>query len=91
MFERNYLVIYDIKSNKNRRKVVKLLEYYGIRVQYSSFECNLNYTTKRTLIREISKIIEDEDSVRFYKMPDITEEINKPVQYNKCINKTVLI
>ena len=34
-----YIVSYDITSNKLRRKIAKELENYGVRVQYSVFEC----------------------------------------------------
>lgn len=36
------LVIYDIVDNKRRRKMVKFLEKYGLRVQKSAFEMILN-------------------------------------------------
>ena len=41
--ERKYvvLVIYDISSNKQRVKVAKYLNSYGIRVQKSAFEARL--------------------------------------------------
>lgn len=69
MFKRNYLVIYDISNDKNRRKIVKLLETYGCRVQYSAFECILNLRTKKLLITELEKIMLKGDSVRIYKLP----------------------
>lgn len=69
MFKRNYLVIYDICNDKIRRKIVKLLEAYGYRVQYSAFECSLNLKTKKLLITEIEKIMSGGDSVRLYKLP----------------------
>lgn len=34
-----YVVVYDISSDKQRKKVSDLLEGYGLRVQYSVFEC----------------------------------------------------
>ena len=36
------LVSYDISDDKRRRKVCKILEGYGYRVQYSVFECDLD-------------------------------------------------
>ncbi|MDY4414725.1 MAG: CRISPR-associated endonuclease Cas2 [Ruminococcus sp.] len=69
MFKRNYLVIYDISNDKNRRKIVKSLETYGYRVQYSAFECALNLRTKKILIKELEKIMLKGDSVRIYKLP----------------------
>ena len=40
-----YVISYDIESDRTRRKLAKLLEGYGVRIQYSVFECNL--TDKR--------------------------------------------
>lgn len=40
-----YLVCYDITSDRVRNKIVRTLEGYGRRVQYSVFECDL--TEKR--------------------------------------------
>lgn len=88
MFERNYLVIYDIHDDKVRRKVVKILETYGIRVQYSSFECHLTFSTKRKLKSELSGIIDHNDSVRVYRMPEKTEMINNPDQINSMKKHT---
>ena len=34
-----YLISYDISNDKRRLKVMKALEDYGTRVQYSVFEC----------------------------------------------------
>jgi CRISPR-associated protein Cas2 len=36
-----FLVCYDIVDDKLRVKIVRILEHYGIRVQYSVFEFNL--------------------------------------------------
>ena len=36
------LIIYDIRSNKRRLKLSKLLEGYGVRVQKSCFEVDLS-------------------------------------------------
>lgn len=37
-----FLICYDIGDDTIRSKVVKILENYGARVQYSVFEFNLN-------------------------------------------------
>lgn len=89
MFSRNYLIIYDIHKNKIRRKVVKLLEMYGIRVQYSSFECCLSHSSKKRLKGELSKIIDTDDSVRMYRMPERTERVNGEDVVNSYNKKTV--
>jgi len=89
MFSRNYLIIYDIHANKTRRKVVKLLEMYGVRVQYSSFECYFSHASKKKVKGELSKIIDNDDSVRMYRMPEKTERINNDDIINSYNKKTV--
>ncbi len=64
-----YLVAYDITNDKRRKKLSELLEAYGIRVNYSVFEIELNATKKEKLLYEIAlkKLIDIKyDSVRFY-------------------------
>ena len=50
------LIIYDIASDKIRRKIVRCLESYGVRVQYSAFECDLNCTMYNKLATELIKL-----------------------------------
>ncbi len=62
-----YAICYDIRDDKRRGQVAKLLRDYGERVQYSVFEAIL---TERELdrIKERMRGIVDikEDTVRFY-------------------------
>ena len=37
--EQLWVIAYDSPSNKRRRKLAKLLEGYGVRMQWSVFEC----------------------------------------------------
>jgi CRISPR-associated protein Cas2 len=65
-----YLISYDISNDKRRLKVMKALEDYGTRVQYSVFECwlrpkDLDNLKKRLLPHINSK---DWDSIRFYSL-----------------------
>jgi CRISPR-associated protein Cas2 len=66
------LVTYDVKTEDNigqarLRNVAKACKDYGIRVQYSVFECVINpaqwVELKHKLISTINK---EEDSLRFY-------------------------
>ena len=47
------LIIYDIVSNKRRLKLSKLLEGFGVRVQRSCFEIDLERACYQILIREL--------------------------------------
>jgi len=44
-----YFVFYDITSNKFRRKLVRIIERYGNRFQYSVFLCSLTKEQKEEL------------------------------------------
>jgi CRISPR-associated protein Cas2 len=68
-----YVVTYDIPCDKRRRKVSKLLEGYGQRVQYSVFECVLADNKYQELQKRLAKQVKlAEDSVRFYPLSSHT-------------------
>ena len=54
-----YIVSYDITSNKLRRKIAKELENYGIRVQYSVFECDLDVSRFNEMYKDIIRLMEN--------------------------------
>jgi CRISPR-associated protein Cas2 len=64
-----YLVSYDICEPKRLRKVAKVLEGFGVRLQYSVFECPLDEMrfaqAKATLHAVINH---DEDQVLFVSL-----------------------
>ncbi|KLT18786.1 CRISPR-associated endonuclease Cas2 [Neobacillus vireti] len=68
------LVTYDVSTvssgGKTRlRKVSKTCQNYGIRVQNSVFECNVDATQFTALKLKLADIIdENEDSLRFYQL-----------------------
>ncbi|MBY0599140.1 CRISPR-associated endonuclease Cas2 [Bacillus bingmayongensis] len=68
------LITYDVSTisgagQKRLRKVSKVCQNYGQRVQNSVFECVVDATQFATLKMELIKIIdEDEDSLRFYQL-----------------------
>lgn len=69
-----YVVVYDISCDKRRKKVSDLLEGYGKRVQYSTFECVLTKSKYRELRTRLKKQVKTEDSVRFYPLSNHTLE-----------------
>lgn len=61
-----HLVVYDIREDSNRRKLSKLLEKFGLsRVQYSAFRGKINLNDGRTLVKQVSKFIKDENDCIF--------------------------
>ena len=64
-----FMICYDIIDDARRRRMQKLLEGYGERVQYSVFECDISDSQYRALKGKVlSSIDTDEDSVRVYPL-----------------------
>jgi CRISPR-associated protein Cas2 len=74
------LVTYDVATvekggDKRLRKVAKLCEAHGQRVQKSVFECTLNAAQKEQFVHQLQKIIDEEqDSLRIYRLRQPREE-----------------
>jgi CRISPR-associated protein Cas2 len=63
------VVAYDIPDDRRRTKVMNLLYGYGVRVQYSVFECELRPTDLEQLKQRMRRLIQKEtDDVRFYSL-----------------------
>jgi len=62
--KKNYLVGYDISDTKRLNRVAKIVEGFGMRVQYSFFHCYISNEQKKRMMTLIGKEIqEDEDQV----------------------------
>ena len=53
-----YIILYDISSDKLRRKIEKKLCDYGMRVQYSVFSVFISEKAYRCLLSELSMIVQ---------------------------------
>lgn len=68
------LITYDVSTlssagRKRLRKVAKVCQNYGQRVQNSVFECIVDAAQFTSLKYELKEIIDDtEDSLRFYQL-----------------------
>ncbi|ASS89066.1 CRISPR-associated endonuclease Cas2 [Bacillaceae bacterium ZC4] len=68
------LITYDVSTvssagQKRLRKVSKVCQNYGQRVQNSVFECNVDAAQFTALKLELTNIIdENKDSLRFYQL-----------------------
>ena len=61
------LIAYDIASPKRWRRIASLCEDYGIRVQYSLFECWLDDSTFEELWSKLAKEMDEEkDRIAVY-------------------------
>ncbi|PID48377.1 MAG: CRISPR-associated endonuclease Cas2 [Proteobacteria bacterium] len=62
-----YLITYDIKDDKKRKKISDMLDGFGARVNFSVYECEISKSKLAHLKSEIEKLVDKkQDSVRFY-------------------------
>ncbi len=67
MEEKFIVVCYDIIDDRRRGRVAKILADYGVRVQYSVFECVIPKELEEDMkVRVLNEIDEEEDKVHFY-------------------------
>jgi CRISPR-associated endonuclease Cas2 len=52
----HFFIVYDFESNGRRAKFVRILEKYGVRVQYSIFEFYLTKARKIELVANLQKL-----------------------------------
>ncbi len=64
-----YLVVYDIADPRRLVRVARVLEDYGLRVQLSVFEAELEPSSLATLQARLGGIIDPaEDGVKFFPL-----------------------
>ena len=89
------IISYDISNDKRRRKVAKIMEGYGYRVQYSVFECDLDPKKLAELKKRLKPLVKEKEweSVRFYPLAadcaDKVEVLGKDLR--KVLGPTVII
>lgn len=93
-----YVVSYDISSDKIRNKAAKILEGYGIRIQYSVFECRITEKEYEELCRKLIDLMGNrkEGNIRFYSLCRNCEKKIFAVgqvaeQYEKIKEKIIVI
>lgn len=70
-----FLVCYDVARDRDRDRLAKRLEMYGLRVQKSVFECILDAVQRDQLLQFVERTIDAKtDSVRLYPMTDRVRE-----------------
>jgi CRISPR-associated protein Cas2 len=58
-----HLISYDVRDAKRLRKVARLLEGYGTRVQYSVFRCRIDRLALEKLRWELSQVLDEVDDL----------------------------
>lgn len=64
----SYLVFYDIRNAKRLRKVAQLCEIYGIRVQKSLFEIDIEPGRMEIFKRRMKRLIALEDRICYLEL-----------------------
>jgi CRISPR-associated protein Cas2 len=64
----NYVAVYDISSDSERRRVEKTLHSFGFRVQKSVFECRLTKRGKKDLIKKLEKLDIQTGFIKIYRL-----------------------
>ena len=90
MKKKYYLIIYDIKENKKRTKVAKILQGYGFRIQKSAFEAKLDKLQYEKLVRVLTVYEEEMDSIGIYEINkgNRTMQIGK---LEKCCCEDIIV
>jgi len=67
-----YVISYDISDDAVRTRVAEAVDDYGVRVQYSVFECTLTGPDLSKLRGRLKRLVRDHTgaSVRFYPLCD---------------------
>lgn len=65
-----YLAVYDVTENRERTRLAKVLEAYGIRVQRSAFEVRVTRAQRETLLRQLQQLNISSGWVTFYRIDE---------------------
>lgn len=62
-----YVIAYDIADDRRRYRIVKAIEKYGVRINYSVYECMVTPAQLKNIQQKINLLIEkQEDTVVYY-------------------------
>ena len=62
------LIAYDIAHDRRRVKLHKLLTGFGVQVQESVFECDLEEADRKRLLHRIKTLARPGDNIRIYPL-----------------------
>ncbi len=84
----HHTVAYDITDDKRRNKVAKILKDFGMRVQYSVFECNIDRKAFLRLQNRLQKAMNmKEDTITYYHLCAACEKQIDRIGLNKGLDK----
>ena len=82
-----YLISYDISDTKKRNKVVKYLESFCYRVQYSVFLCVHEHVRVETIAKKLEILTRGDETGRLL-IVSISDTAKTPIWCNKTIPLT---
>lgn len=92
-----YLISYDIPGDKMRAMVAKELENYGVRIQYSVFECSLTHKRYKELYEKLLRLTFELEggSIRIYFICETcsakTITIGEPIHKLQQLSQNAII
>jgi CRISPR-associated protein Cas2 len=90
--EQLWVIAYDTPSDKRRRKMAKVLEGYGARLQRSVFECRLQPHQWRRLHQILTRIATPADNLRHWSAPSrapAAEQLGHPLELPAWEDKVI--
>jgi CRISPR-associated protein Cas2 len=83
-----YLAIYDIADPRRLNRVAKVLKDYGIRVQQSKFEIDVNQKAFAELQARITEEIDEaEDGVKYIPLCEGCRQKTEVIGQGRCIDQ----
>lgn len=70
---RDYVIAYDLTGDRERDRLSKVLEGFGVRAQKSVFECRLTKSGEATLRRKIEALELSTGFVTMYEVKDLVK------------------
>jgi CRISPR-associated protein Cas2 len=84
----HFFVVYDFEKDSRRSKCVKILEEYGVRIQYSVFEFFLSKAMKTELFARLEKkdFLQDNKGEAFMIIPISKDYSQKIERYGNTVD-----
>jgi CRISPR-associated endonuclease Cas2 len=72
-----YLAVYDVTIDRERNRVAKLLEGYGMRIQKSDFEIRLTREQRESVLEAVERLALESGWVAFYRIDEDAARLAK--------------
>jgi len=72
---KHYIVVYDITEDTERLKISDILIGFGIRIQYSVFECKLTKKQHGLLYQQLNNVAVKTGFIKIYRVEQQTKSL----------------